>query len=370
MRGQFLGLVLTASLCLIGLADAAVAANDTTTETITSKATAICSSCLCDKNKKVLYCGDRHLSAHFKLTDWVALNATFTLSEVYFTFNRIANVTKYPDLPIRILDLSHNQIDHIADFAFANLTELTELDLSHNRLNSTTLKPSVLGGTYDTIVYEPMRKLKVLRLSRNNLHVLHPDVFVHLVELEELYLDENPFMVIESGTEIAISGIPKLRLLNLADCQLRTLPEQQFHAPRGLLHLDLRGNLLETIPDAFVFAINLETLILDENPIVRIGSGRTKFPAMFKLKRLSISNMQSLERIENHGLSNLEGLEQLNCTDNSRLSYIHSGALSRPGREEPSDTEWPDLKEVCKHLNNVRNIRSIHYFLSILYFSV
>lgn len=49
--------------------------------------------------------------------------------------------------------------------------------------------------------------------------------------------------------------------------ELATLPEHIFHTPRKLVNLNLVGNLLKSLPDALTYAINLETLTLDENPM-------------------------------------------------------------------------------------------------------
>lgn len=312
----------------------------------TAVTNSICSSCNCDIEKGALDCSDRNLALNFKASDFEALSASMPLTNVFFKYNQIKNITVYPNVTIVTLDLSNNQIGLIENGAFAELPLLAELDLSFNRLQSDMLTPQVFQGRYDATEYQPLKKLRVLNLSGNDLHKLDADVFEHMPALEELNLSENPFMAIDPGTEIAISQIPKLKRLNLANTQLRKLPDHIFHAPRGLIEINLEGNLFDRIPDALIFAINVDTLILDENPIMRIGSKSSKFPVLTKLQRLSISNMNSLERIENHALSNLENLVELNCTDNPRLTFIHSGALSRPGREEPADTEWPDLKRV------------------------
>lgn len=312
----------------------------------TSIANSICSSCNCDIEKGTLDCSDRNLLRNFKASDFEALNATMALTNVFFKYNQMKNITVYPNVSIVNLDLSNNQISLIENGAFANLRQLTELDLSYNRLKSEFLTPEVFQGRFDPVEYEPLKQLKVLKLTGNDLHKLDADVFEHMPLLEDLSLDENPMMVIDSGTEIAISQIPKLKRLNLANTQLRKLPEHLFHAPRALVDINLVGNLLDRIPESLIFAINVEVLRLDENPIIRIGSKTSKFPVLTKLRVLSLSSMHSLERIENHGLSNLENLEELNCSDNPKLSFIHSGSLSRPGREEPSDTEWPNLKKV------------------------
>lgn len=341
-----LGLILVAGPILAADGDESTEAPKVDKDKQIAITKSICSSCNCDVEKGALDCSERNLAQNFKATDFEALNASMPLTNAFFRYNQIKNISAYPDVTIVNLDLSHNLISLIEKSAFAELRLLTQLDLSHNRLQSDMLTPEVFQGRYDAVEYEPLKKLKVLDLSYNDVHQLAPDLFEHMPVLEDLDLSNNPFMAIDSGTEIAISQIPKLKRLNLADTQLRKLPEHLFHSPRGLLEINLKGNLLDRIPDALVFAINVNVLILDENPIVRIGSKSSKFPVLTKLTRLSLSSMGSLERIENHGLSNLENLVELNITDNPRLNFIHSGSLSRPGREEPSDTEWPDLKRV------------------------
>lgn len=54
--------------------------------------------------------------------------------------------------------------------------------------------------------------------------------------------------------------------------ELTTLPEHLLHSPRGLQILNLTGNLLSEIPAALGFAVNLQYLNLDENPIVNFTS--------------------------------------------------------------------------------------------------
>lgn len=49
--------------------------------------------------------------------------------------------------------------------------------------------------------------------------------------------------------------------------ELNNLPEHIFHTPRYLTDLYLSGNLFETLPTALTYAVNLEYLDLDENPM-------------------------------------------------------------------------------------------------------
>lgn len=60
-------------------------------------------------------------------------------------------------------------------------------------------------------MYEPL-EVEVLKLSRNGLHTLDPDLFEHLPMLKELSLDGNPFEVIDHPTLIALADIPLLQV--------------------------------------------------------------------------------------------------------------------------------------------------------------
>lgn len=121
-------------------------------------------------------------------------------------------MTRFPQLPIKFLDLSHNAIALIEKRAFYDLEFLETLDLSYNKIDSTVLAPDVFEGHYDPTEYEPLKHLSVLKLDHNLLHSLKGNTFQSLEALEELYLNENPFKVIDKNTEIALSSIEKLRV--------------------------------------------------------------------------------------------------------------------------------------------------------------
>lgn len=175
-------------------------------------------------------------------------------------------------MPIRRLNFRHNTIRKIEKGAFANLKLLESLDLSHNELESGEMHPAVFEGLYAPTAYEPIQNLKVLNLSHNSLHTLDPDLFEHFPNLEELDISFNPFKVIDQNSEIAISTIGRLTTLEMSDMELKTLPQNIFHAPRNLKTLDLSGNLFEKIPEALEHAIELVSLNIDDNVFVKIGT--------------------------------------------------------------------------------------------------
>lgn len=146
---------------------------------------------------------------------------------------------------------------------------LEKLDLSNNNLTTAALQKEVFEGFYNEHQYEPLKNLKWLSLANNDIHALNVDVFDHLPFLETLFLDHNPFKII--GPNSAIEMLNKLRVLDLSYMELRTLPDTLLHVPRDLRTLNLTGNILTKVPEAFHYAQNLVELILDENPMEQIG---------------------------------------------------------------------------------------------------
>lgn len=74
----------------------------------------------------------------------------------------MTEITRFPELSIKILILHRNKISKIEKGSFHNLTLLEELDLSSNELTSTSLLPNVFEGHYSPSVFEPLENLKVL----------------------------------------------------------------------------------------------------------------------------------------------------------------------------------------------------------------
>jgi len=86
-------------------------------------------------------------------------------------------------------------------------------------------------GKFSPEAYEPLN-LEILNLSNNALHWLHQSIFEHLVNLRVLKLSGNPFGVFDYRTSMAISSLSYLEELDISYCQLRELPNLQFHGTK------------------------------------------------------------------------------------------------------------------------------------------
>ncbi|KAF8399461.1 hypothetical protein HHK36_015326 [Tetracentron sinense] len=151
----------------------------------------------------------------------------------------LTKITLYGAIPTHIgalsklthLNLSWNGISDKLPLALANLTQIVELDISHNNMT----------GELDPLLFTNWTKLTSLQLQYNNFSGNIPSALGSLNKLNLLCLDSNQF-----------SGSIPLEIGNL----------------RNLVQLDLRYNhLTGPIPPTIGNCINLATLSLSVNQL-------------------------------------------------------------------------------------------------------
>lgn len=318
----------------------------------------LCSTCTCNAEQRTFDCTSMKLYKLFNMSEWATLNESGVATEtMILSRNGLSDVPQFPTFDVKVLDLSNNNISTIAKKAFYYLENLEVLDLSHNMLTRKELIPEIFEGSYNPDEYLPMKNLKVLRLGNNQLHTLDPDLFEHMPVLEELILKENTFKIIDQSTETAIGNVVTLRVLDLSYMELLEIPKRIFHTPQGLHYLNLTGNLLTTVPEALEYAINLKWLSMDENPMENI-QGEDVFPAIKTLEYLSLSYMTPLKVIGRGAFSKLEGLREVHICNNPELTHLHGEAFSRSNPDFPERLEWPRVKQLYLHNNNLSQVDS------------
>ncbi|XP_038109180.1 leucine-rich repeat neuronal protein 1 [Culex quinquefasciatus] len=317
----------------------------------------LCASCTCDAPQKTFKCSSMKLSSKlFNTTGWASLNDYGVAVDVMLLDrNGITEVPVFPNLDVRVLDLSHNNISVIAKKAFFALSKLEVLDLSYNMLTTKSLVPAVFEGPYSADDYEPLGQLRVLRLGYNQLHSLDANLFEHMPNLQELSLVSNVFKTIDTLTENALSSVRTLLSLDLSYMELNSVPGGFLNAIGDLTHLNLTGNLLETIPEGLRFAQKLKWLSLDENPIGNI-QGDHVFPALKSLEYLSLSYMSPLKVIGRGAFSGLQALQEVHISNNPVLSYLHVDAFAREDPDDPTRQNWPRVKRFYLHNNNLSTL--------------
>lgn len=143
---------------------------------------------------------------------------------------------------LEVLELFKNQISHIDDLTFTNL--------------SSTLQQLVLNG--------------------NQLTTISKNTFARLGELTVLGLRENQIHAIENG---AFVDLKKLIVLDLSLNKLKVLSDNIFSGPTALVTLHLQENQIENVGNALYILTALEDLHIEDNPIKDIDLRKfTKAP--------------------------------------------------------------------------------------------
>ena len=211
---------------------------------------------------------------------------------------------------LKLLDLSANLILGIYINDFSGLSELLELNLNSNSLE-----------TIESDSFSSLKKLKVLRMNTNYLKSLDADVFNGLDQLQNLDISKNEIDLLKAFT---FRSINKLTLLNLAENNIETIEPTAFRGLDSLQELYLNGNQLENI-DAVSFQglAKLKTLRLNANFLRELE--QDLFLNLNSLTRLNL-NSNKLTSISQYTFSRLKGLRRLDLSKN-QISHIHKNAL-------------------------------------------
>uniref|UniRef100_UPI00358DE2DA toll-like receptor 3 n=1 Tax=Myxine glutinosa TaxID=7769 RepID=UPI00358DE2DA len=199
---------------------------------------------------------------NFRGSEFKGLN---NISEIYLSYNPRISLSDgaFSSTPtLKHLMLSNTHLNSLYALPF-NLPDLTFLDLSHNNMNNLA-----------DVTLDYLQSLKVLLLSHNNLARLwkhnnlpHGPVFFlrGLSKLEELQLQSNGFDEIPLQ---AFAGLSSLKSLDLSLNLLDILPDGVFSPLSSIRHLDLHKNQFTAVePNVFASVIlHLMELSLDKNP--------------------------------------------------------------------------------------------------------
>lgn len=135
-----------------------------------------------------------------------------------------------------------------------------------------------------------------------------------------------------------------LKVLNLAETKLNSLPDGVLHALSATLKwLILSGNQFNKVPEELKNAINLEYLNLNNNPITGLNS--ESFQGLVSLKGLNISSMPNLQFIDANTFTPLTSMIHLWCSNNPNLKKINSKAFNNMIESDGT----LKLSEVCIH---------------------
>ena len=126
----------------------------------------VCSGCTCtDGPPFIIDCSDHDFKSGYTSSDTWPENKTDI--HLIYDKNSLTDVEKVPAQNITELSYQRNDISSIADGAFASLTRLRRLDLSHNKLDRDSMSEKTFRGQFSADDFQPS-PIRQLDLSYNN----------------------------------------------------------------------------------------------------------------------------------------------------------------------------------------------------------
>uniref|UniRef100_A0A3Q2NXC5 FLII actin remodeling protein n=1 Tax=Fundulus heteroclitus TaxID=8078 RepID=A0A3Q2NXC5_FUNHE len=203
---------------------------------------------------------------------------------------------------LRWLKLNRTGLCYLPE-ELGSLQKLEHLSVSHNSLTT-------LHGDLSSL---PNLRAVVARAnSLKNSGV--PDDIFQLEDLSVLDLSYNQLTEIPRDLE----NSRNMLVLNLSHNGIESIPNQLFINLTDLLYLDLSDNKLDSLPPQMRRLVHLQTLILNNNPLMH--AQLRQLPAMVALQTLHLRNTQ---RTQSNMPTSLEGLTNLADVD------LSSNDLSR-----------------------------------------
>ncbi|ULT83050.1 hypothetical protein L3Y34_012346 [Caenorhabditis briggsae] len=272
-----------------------------------------------------------------------------------FSENAITRLQKKKVIPgfekhVQRFDLSFNQIRYMDSDVFKPFTNLSNLDLSHNNLQS--IKKAVFDNIKDT--------LHRLDIGYNRIKSLPDGVFEGLSNLKTLFLDGNP---IKEWKKEMFKGLDNLEKLSMDNCKLESLPADLFeHLPK-LNTLSLRENPFDEIPSAVANKKSLKNVDMSATNLTEIRDHA--FAGDSDLEEINLERMPYLSAVRDCGFCGLSKLKFLMLNDNQKLIELHPNAFgfikSDPGHKAAALTtlylDNSNLNFISEHMIDYDNLQ-------------
>ena len=189
------------------------------------------------------------------------------------------------EISLRHLNLSHNIISEIEDYALSCMTDLTNLFLRGNRI--THLRNNSLAG---------LVKMKVLDLAENRLSNIQPGAFLPPRGLLVLNLSFNRDLILSSKHVETFRPLTSLTVFHIQGCKpLGVYPTEVLLALPSLKELFLNGEVHPFDPRLHALR-NLTRLKLGtENYCFIKNFSKSYFSGLVHLKQLTIKGCRARE---------------------------------------------------------------------------
>uniref|UniRef100_A0AC34R6V4 Chaoptin n=1 Tax=Panagrolaimus sp. JU765 TaxID=591449 RepID=A0AC34R6V4_9BILA len=268
-------------------------------------------------------------------------------------FLMYVNQDAFRNTSAQTIDLSHNFIENINVNAFRGLEDkLFQLVLTQNSLSNIP---------HHSLTY--LEQLRYLKLQYNQISEIPPYIFanVKLKNLKYLHLDKNKIDALQKNS---LTNLP-LQVLTISNNKITEIEKESL--PKSLWFIDLKHNLLQTIPYLALRELkNLKMLDLESNNItymrahneVKLEEDMTlQNELMLPLKKNLTELLLAFNQITDVPSNILEGMEKLKHLDLSknRIEKI----------EEICTSPLPNLIQLNLAGNYLRQITDYHVFDSL-----
>ncbi|NXJ63813.1 NEPN protein, partial [Rostratula benghalensis] len=229
----------------------------------------------------------------------------FTTRRLYISHSKIKQlqITDFRRMSaLEELVLSCSGTESIENNTFKSLSTLKSLELYKNQLKQIpTSLPSGLEilkladnsiNILHASDFEGLMKLRVLDIRNNLIATLPPTAFSSLGNLQSLILDGNNMESLSAALKL-----PRLKYLSMADNKLNSIPDNFFTSFQNLQFLSLSGNFLTKVP--LDLPKSLLSLKLEKN----------------QLRTIRLRDMKHLENLSEFFLSE----NQLSSIDGAQL---------------------------------------------------
>ncbi|XP_073956996.1 FLII actin remodeling protein [Choristoneura fumiferana] len=263
---------------------------------------------------------------------------------VDFTCNDFSD-EKFPDAIRYMTGLQWLRLDK------TNLNEVPEELGKLMKLENLSIKNNNLEKLFGELT--ELKCLRSLNVRRNRVKSSGiPAELFHLEELTTLDLSHNRLKAVPEGLDKAKS----LLVLNLSHNKIESIPPTLFVQLTDLLFLDLSSNLLETLPPQTRRLANLQTLILNDNPL-----GLFQLRQLPSLQSLETLHMRNTQRTLANLPTSLDTLSNLSDVDLSKnaLTKVPDAlySLLNLKRLNLSDNE---ITEVSQAIDNWQKLESLN----------
>lgn len=212
---------------------------------------------------------------------------------------------------LKTLILSNNNVTHLTEKSFENLTTLENLNLSFNKF-----------GPLETNLFDRLPNLQGLSLMQTNIANLEFMTFVKLTKLTVLDISGNPLKVIDFGDHLPL--FHSLMVLNMNSSQIHELKGFTIQLFPKLEFLDITNNDFNcTHLKQFLVMFNLQLTKLNVSPntkLIRDGNYRG-----IACHPVAHQEADSKEVINASGLSgaNVEHIHSIQQV-HDKLSVVHA----------------------------------------------